>query len=156
MKTTLILIGKTDGKLYQAAIDDYASRISHYMPFSIKVIPDIKNSRSLSEDQQKEREGELILASVSAQDCLVLLDERGEERRSVDFAKWLGKRQASGRNLVLAIGGPYGFSEAVYKRADDKVSLSRMTFSHQMVRLVFAEQLYRACTILKGEKYHHE
>jgi len=156
MKTTLILIGKTDGKLYQAAIDDYASRISHYMPFSIKVIPDIKNSRSLSEDQQKEREGELILASVSAQDCLVLLDERGEERRSVDFAKWLGKRQASGRNLVLAIGGPYGFSESVYKRADDKVSLSRMTFSHQMVRLIFAEQLYRACTILKGEKYHHE
>ena len=156
MKTTLILIGKTDGKLYQAAIDDYASRISHYMPFSIKVIPDIKNSRSLSEGQQKEREGELILASVSAQDCLVLLDERGEERRSVDFAKWLGKRQASGRNLVLAIGGPYGFSESVYKRADDKVSLSRMTFSHQMVRLIFAEQLYRACTILKGEKYHHE
>ncbi len=156
MKTTLILIGKTDGKLYQTAIDDYASRINHYMPFSIKVIPDIKNSRSLSEDQQKEREGELILSSVSTQDCLVLLDERGEERRSVDFAKWLGKRQASGRNLVLAIGGPYGFSEAVYKRADDKVSLSRMTFSHQMVRLIFAEQLYRACTILKGEKYHHE
>lgn len=156
MKTTLILIGKTDGKLYQAAIGDYAGRISHYMPFSIKVIPDIKNSRSLSEDQQKEREGELILANVSAQDCLVLLDERGEERRSVDFAKWLGKRQASGRNLVLVIGGPYGFSEAVYKRADDKVSLSRMTFSHQMVRLIFVEQLYRACTILKGEKYHHE
>mgnify|MGYP002730422968 FL=1 len=156
MKTTLILIGKTDGKLYQAAIDDYAGRISHYMPFLIKVIPDIKNSRSLSEDQQKEREGELILANVSAQDCLVLLDERGEERRSVDFAKWLGKRQASGRNLVLVIGGPYGFSEAVYKRADDKVSLSRMTFSHQMVRLIFVEQLYRACTIRKGEKYHHE
>lgn len=156
MKTTLILIGKTDGKLYQAAIDDYVGRISHYMPFSIKVIPDIKNSRSLSEDHQKEREGELILANVSAQDCLVLLDERGEERRSVDFAKWLGKRQASGRNLVLVIGGPYGFSEAVYKRADDKVSLSRMTFSHQMVRLIFVEQLYRACTILKGEKYHHE
>lgn len=156
MKTTLILIGKTDGKLYQAAIDDYAGRISHYMPFLIKVIPDIKNSRSLSEDQQKEREGELILGNVTPQDTLVLLDERGEERRSVDFAKWLGKRQASGRNLVLVIGGPYGFSEEVYKRADDMVSLSRMTFSHQMVRLIFVEQLYRACTILKGEKYHHE
>lgn len=156
MKTTLILIGKTDGKLYKAAIDDYVDRVNHYMPFTIKVIPDIKNARTLSENQQKEREGALILANVGSQDCLVLLDERGEERRSVDFAKWLGKRQASGRNLVLVIGGPYGFSEEVYKRANDMVSMSRMTFSHQMVRLIFAEQLYRACTILKGEKYHHE
>lgn len=156
MKTTLILIGKTDGKLYKTAIDDYVDRVNHYMPFTIKVIPDIKNARALSENQQKEREGMLILGNVTPQDTLVLLDERGEERRSVDFAKWLGKRQSSGRNLVLVIGGPYGFSEAVYKRADDKVSLSRMTFSHQMVRLIFVEQLYRACTILKGEKYHHE
>ncbi len=156
MKTTLILIGKTDGKLYQSAIDDYASRISHYMPFNIKVIPDIKNTRALSEEQQKEREGNLILENVQPQDCLVLLDERGEERRSIEFAKWLGKRQAAGRNLVFVIGGPYGFSDAVYKRAEAMVSLSRMTFSHQMVRLIFIEQLYRACTILKGEKYHHE
>lgn len=156
MKTTLILIGKTDGKLYKTAIDDYVNRVNHYMPFTIKVIPDIKNARALSENQQKEREGMLILGNVTPQDTLVLLDERGEERRSVDFAKWLGKRQASGCNLVLVIGGPYGFSEAVYKRADDMVSLSRMTFSHQMVRLIFVEQLYRACTILKGEKYHHE
>lgn len=156
MKTTLILIGKTDGKLYKTAIDDYVDRIGHYMPFAIKVIPDIKNARTLSENQQKEREGALILANVTPQDTLVLLDERGEERRSVDFAKWLGKKQASGRNLVLAIGGPYGFSEEVYKRANDMVSLSRMTFSHQMVRLIFVEQFYRACTILKGEKYHHE
>ena len=137
MKTTLILIGKTDGKLYQSAIDDYVSRIGHYMP-------------------QKEREGSLILDQVQAQDSLVLLDERGEERRSIEFARWLGKRQAAGRNLVFVIGGPYGFSEAVYKRAEAMVSLSRMTFSHQMVRLIFIEQLYRACTILKGEKYHHE
>ncbi|MFC2758620.1 23S rRNA (pseudouridine(1915)-N(3))-methyltransferase RlmH [Hallella multisaccharivorax] len=156
MKTTLILIGKTDGKLYQSAINDYAARIAHYMPFAIKVIPDIKNTRALSEEQQKEREGQLILNQVTVQDSLVLLDERGEERRSLDFARWLGKRQASGRNLVLVIGGPYGFSEAVYRRADEMVSLSRMTFSHQMVRLILAEQLYRACTILKGEKYHHE
>ena len=156
MKTTLILIGKTDGKLYQSAIDDYVSRIGHYMPFTVKVIPDIKNTRALSEEQQKEREGNLILDQVQAQDSLVLLDERGEERRSIEFARWLGKRQAAGRNLVFVIGGPYGFSEAVYKRAEAMVSLSRMTFSHQMVRLIFIEQLYRACTILKGEKYHHE
>lgn len=156
MKTTLILVGKTADKLYRDGIADYASRITHYMPFEVKVIPEVKNTRAMTEAVQKEKEGDIILALVQPSDTVVLLDERGEERRSVDFAAWLRKRQQTARRLVFVIGGPYGFSEAVYRRADDKVSLSKMTFSHQMVRLIFTEQLYRACTIIKGEKYHHE
>lgn len=156
MKTTLLLVGKTQDRLYREAIEDYASRISHYIPFDIRVIPEIKNTRAMTEAVQKEKEGTMILREVQPQDFLVLLDEHGAERRSMAFAQWLQKRLASGRSLVFAIGGPYGFSDAVYSRADDKVSLSQMTFSHQMVRLIFAEQLYRACTIMKGEKYHHE
>ena len=120
------------------------------------VIPDLKNARNMSEEQQKEREGELILKALKPSDKVVLLDERGKERRSIEFALWLEAQQQASRNLVFVIGGPYGFSDAVYKRADELISLSAMTFSHQMVRLIFTEQLYRACTIIKGEPYPHE
>lgn len=156
MKLTLILVGKTDGKLYAEAIDDYAKRISHYTPFNIKVIPDLKNSKSLSKKQQKEKEGELILKNIEDKAFVVLLDEHGKEMRSVEFAAWLDNKQQTVRNLTFVVGGPYGFSKAVYDRADGKISLSRMTFSHQMVRLVFTEQIYRACTIIRNEPYHHE
>ena len=156
MKTTLILVGKTTGKLYAEAIEDYACRISHYTPFNIKVIPDLKNSKSLSEKQQKEKEGELILKSIEDKSLVVLLDERGKEYRSVEFASWFGNKQQTVKSLTFVVGGPYGFSQAVYDRADGMVSLSRMTLSHQMVRLVSIEQVYRACTILKNEPYHHE
>lgn len=156
MKTELILVGKTANKHFVAGINDYMERISHYMPFSITVIPELKNTKSLSEDQQKEREGELIMKLIQPSDTVVLLDEHGQEFRSVEFAKWIEKMQQTVRRLVFIIGGPYGFSKAVYDRANTKISLSRMTFSHQMVRLIFTEQLYRACTIIKGEPYHHE
>ena len=156
MKLTLLLVGKTDNRLYAEAIDDYAKRIGHYVPFNIKVIPDLKNSKNLSEKQQKEKEGELILKGIEDRSLVVLLDERGKEMRSVELAAWLENKQLTGRDVTFVIGGPYGFSEAVYTRADFKLSLSRMTFSHQMVRLVFAEQIYRACTIIKNEPYHHE
>ena len=156
MKTSLILIGKTNNKHFQAGIDDYISRISHYMPFSLVTIPDIKNTKSLTEAQQKEKEGELILKQLSPSDTLVLLDEHGKELRSIELAAWFEKKQVSTNRLVLCIGGPYGFSKAVYDRADEMLSLSKMTFSHQMVRLILTEQIYRACTIIKGEPYHHE
>lgn len=156
MKTLLILVGKTTNKHFVACINDYVERIGHYMPFSITTIPELKNSKSLSEDQQKEREGELIMKQLQASDTVVLLDEHGSQMRSIEFASWLQKMQNSARRLVFVIGGPYGFSPALYQRANQKISLSPMTFSHQMVRLVFTEQIYRACTILKGEPYHHE
>ena len=156
MKTELILIGKTTDKHIQAGIDDYIGRIGHYLPFSVTVIPELKNTKSLSEEQQKEREGEQILRQLQPSDHLVLLDEHGDERTSVVFAQWMERRQQTVRRLVFCIGGPYGFSRAVYQRANEQVSLSRMTFSHQMVRLIFTEQIYRACTIIKGEPYHHE
>ncbi|MBR5729930.1 MAG: 23S rRNA (pseudouridine(1915)-N(3))-methyltransferase RlmH [Prevotella sp.] len=156
MKTVLILVGKTVNKHFVAGINDYVERIGHYMPFSVTTIPELKNAKSLSEEQQKEKEGELILKQLQASDTVVLLDEHGTEMRSIDFASWLQKIQNSSRRLVFIIGGPYGFSPALYQRANQKISLSRMTFSHQMVRLVFTEQIYRACTILKGEPYHHE
>lgn len=156
MKTTLILVGKTNGKLFTQGIDDYAKRISHYMPFTIKVLPELKSTKSLTEEQQKSKEGEMILKVVSPSDDVVLLDEHGAEYRSIEFASWLEKKRNGGRNIVFVIGGPYGFSPDVYKRANGKISLSKMTFSHQMVRLIFTEQLYRACTIIKGEPYHHE
>ena len=156
MKTLLILVGKTTDKHFQAGISDYASRISHYMPFDIVTIPELRNTKSLSEDQQKTAEGELILKQIQASDTVVLLDEHGKEQRSVDFAHWLSQKQQIVRRLVFIIGGPYGFSSGVYARANEKISLSQMTFSHQMVRLIFTEQLYRACTIIKGEPYHHE
>ncbi|MBP5340093.1 MAG: 23S rRNA (pseudouridine(1915)-N(3))-methyltransferase RlmH [Prevotella sp.] len=156
MKTELILVGKTTDRHFDAGISDYASRITHYMPFGITVIPELKNARNLSEEQQRTAEGELILKQLQPQDTVVLLDERGKELRSLDFARWLEQKWSTSRRLVFVIGGPYGFSPGVYARANEQLSLSRMTFSHQMVRLVFTEQLYRACTIIKGEPYHHE
>ena len=156
MKTQLILVGKTTNKHLATVIDDYVGRIGHYMPFSVVVVPELKNTKALSEEQQKEREGELILQKIKPTDTLVLLDERGSEFGSVAFSQWLQRKQSSARNLVFVIGGPYGFSKAVYNRADEQLSLSRMTFSHHLIRVVFAEQLYRACTIIKGEPYHHE
>lgn len=156
MKTVLILIGKTTNKHFIAGINDYSERINHYMPFEIKVIQEIKNTKSLTEDQQKIAEGSLILKLLQPSDTVVLLDEHGEEMRSVAFAKWLQGKQFNARRLVFVIGGPYGFSQEVYDRATELISLSKMTFSHQMVRLIFTEQLYRACTIIKGEPYHHE
>lgn len=156
MKTLLLLVGKNQDKHFIAGINDYAERIGHYMPFEIKVIPELRNTKSLTEQQQKTQEGDLLLRQLQPSDTVVLLDEHGTEHRSVEFAAWLQKKQNTARRLVFIIGGPYGFSEAVYKRANEMVSLSRMTFSHQMVRLVFTEQIYRACTIIKGEPYHHE
>lgn len=156
MKTELILVGRTADKHFQAGIDDYAQRISHYMPFSISVIPELRSTKSLSQEQQKQQEGDLILHQIQPQDTVVLLDEHGKEMRSVELARWLERKQQTARRLVFVIGGPYGFSEAVYQRANEQLSLSRLTFSHQMVRLVFTEQLYRACTIIRGEPYHHE
>ena len=156
MKTELILVGRTVNKHFVAGIEDNAERIGHYMPFNITTIPELKNTKNLSEEQQKLAEGELILKQIQPQDTVVLLDEHGREMRSVEFARWLEQKRNKARRLVFVIGGPYGFSQAVYARANEQLSLSRMTFSHQMVRLVFTEQIYRACTIIKGEPYHHE
>jgi 23S rRNA (pseudouridine1915-N3)-methyltransferase len=156
MKNILIQVGKTVDKHFDAAINDYCSRISHYMPFSIVTIPELKNTKSLSAELQKSKEGELILKQIQPSDTVVLLDEHGKELRSMEFASWIEKKQQTTRQLVFVIGGPYGFSEEVYARANEKLSLSKMTFSHQMIRLIFTEQLYRACTIIKGEPYHHE
>lgn len=156
MKTLLIWVGKTTDKHISACIDDYVKRIGHYMPFDIREIPELRNTKNLTEAQQKEMEGEMIMRQLQDSDHLVLLDERGKEQRSVDFAEWLTKKSMHARRLVFVIGGPYGFSEEVYRRANERISLSKMTFSHQMVRLIFVEQLYRACTIIKGEPFHHE
>ena len=156
MKTLLILVGKTTDKHFQASINDYVERIGHYMPFELVTIPELKNTKHLSEQQQKTAEGELILRQLQPQDTVVLLDEHGRELRSVELARWLQQKQATARRLVFIIGGPYGFSPDVYARAQEQLSLSRLTFSHQMIRLIFTEQIYRACTIIKGEPYHHE
>ena len=156
MKTELIVVGKTTNKHFVASINDYLDRIGHYMPFSVTVIPELRNAKSLSQQQQKDKEGESILRLLQPSDTVVLLDERGKEPRSIELADWLQRQQQTARRLVFIIGGPYGFSQQVYSRADSMLSLSRMTFSHQMVRLIFVEQLYRACTIIKGEPYHHE
>ena len=156
MKTILLLVGKTQNKIFQAGISDYSERITHYMPFEIKVIPELKNTRNLTEEQQKAREGELILKELQPADTVVLMDEHGKELRSIELAQWLQGKQNISRRLVFVIGGPYGFSPDVYARANEQLSLSKMTFSHQMVRLIMVEQLYRACTIIKGEPYHHE
>ena len=156
MKTLLIWVGKTTDKHIQACLNDYVGRIGHYMPFDIREIPELRNTKKLTEAQQKEQEGEQIIKLLQDGDHVVLLDERGTERRSVAFADWIQKKSMATRRLVFVIGGPYGFSERVYQRANERISLSLMTFSHQMVRLIFTEQLYRACTIIKGEPYHHE
>lgn len=157
MRITLLVVGKTNDKNFIAGIDEYAKRIKHYISFDIEVIPELKNTKSLSEEQQKEKEAELILKSFQQGDCIVLLDEHGKEFRSIEFASWMEKKMASGlRRLVFVVGGPYGFSQRVYQAAHEKISLSRMTFSHQMIRLIFAEQIYRAMTIINNEPYHHE
>ncbi len=156
MKTILIVVGKTGNKIFQTGIDDYTNRIGHYMPFSIITIPELKNTKNLTIDLQKKKEGELILKEIQPTDTIILLDEKGTEFRSTEYAKWLKQKQSISRRLIFIIGGSYGFSKEIYERANEKISLSKMTFSHQMVRLIFVEQLYRACTILKGEPYHHE
>ncbi|WP_019035549.1 23S rRNA (pseudouridine(1915)-N(3))-methyltransferase RlmH [Prevotella amnii] len=156
MKTILIVVGKTVNKIFQTGIDDYTNRIGHYMPFSIITIPELKNTKNLTIDLQKKKEGELILKEIQPTDTIILLDEKGTEFRSTEYAKWLKQKQSISRRLIFIIGGSYGFSKEIYERANEKISLSKMTFSHQMVRLIFVEQLYRACTILKGEPYHHE
>ncbi len=156
MKTLLILVGKTTDRHFQAGIADYTERIGHYMPFELVTIPELKNTKSLSEDQQKTAEGEQILKLIQPSDTVVLLDEHGRELRSIEFARWLEQKRNTARRLIFIIGGPYGFSPAVYARANEQLSLSKMTFSHQMIRLVFTEQVYRACTIIKSEPYHHE
>lgn len=156
MKTELIVVGRTANKHFEAVIADYVERIGHYMPFCISTIDGLKNTRNLSEQQQKEAEGQLIMRCLQPQDYVVLLDEHGLVLRSIELASWLEKRRAASRRLVFVVGGPYGFSPAVYDRANEKLSLSALTLSHQMVRLLFCEQIYRACTIIKGEPYHHE
>lgn len=157
MRATLIVVGKTNSKELSLMIDDYAGRLTHYLPFDIITIPELKNTKSLSAEQQKVAEGELILKQLQAGDHVVLLDEHGQERRSIEFAAWIEKRhQTVSKRLVFIIGGPYGFAPSIYEKAQEKISLSKMTFSHQMIRLIFVEQLYRAMTIIKNEPYHHE
>jgi 23S rRNA (pseudouridine1915-N3)-methyltransferase len=157
MNIKLLAIGKTDNKNLQTLIDEYAKRLSFYVKFDLEIIPDIKNVKNLSESQQKEKEGELILSKITATDQLILLDENGKNFSSLGFSEELQKKMNSGvKNLVFVIGGPYGFSETVYAKANGKISLSLMTFSHQMVRLFFIEQVYRGFTILKNEPYHHQ
>ncbi|GAA4818766.1 23S rRNA (pseudouridine(1915)-N(3))-methyltransferase RlmH [Litoribaculum gwangyangense] len=157
MTIKLIAIGKTDDKNLIALINDYKKRLGFYIKFSLDIIPDIKNTKSLSEIQQKQKEGELILSKLNHADTLILLDENGKLLDSVGFSSYLQKHMNSGiKQLVFVIGGPYGFSEEVYKKANGKLSLSTMTFSHQMIRLFFIEQLYRGFTILRNEPYHHK
>lgn len=156
MDIKLLTVGKTDVKWVKEGLDLYVARLSHYVPFTLKEIPQLKIVSALTREQIREREGELILKAVRPADEVILLDERGREFRSLDFARYLEEKLQRGRDVVFVIGGAYGFSEAVYARSDGKVSLSKMTFSHQMVRTLFAEQLYRAFTIIKGEPYHHE
>ena len=156
MKIRLLLVGKTTDARFVSLIDDYHNRLKHYVPFSLEVLPELRNAKSLSEEQQKTAEGEMILKAVSAAEEMILLDEHGKEFRSMEFSEYLQKKMSAGRDIVFVVGGPYGFSEAVYARANGKISLSKMTFSHQMVRLFFVEQIYRAMTILRHEPYHHE
>ena len=157
MNVKLLTVGETVVPWVKECLDLYCSRLKHYLPFSVVEIPELKKVSALSEEQIKDKEGALILKNIGPQDTLILLDEKGKEFRSLEFASWLEKQMAGGaKGLVFVIGGAYGFSKEVYARADGKISLSKMTFSHQMVRTIFAEQLYRACTILRGEPYHHE
>ncbi|MAK36550.1 MAG: 23S rRNA (pseudouridine(1915)-N(3))-methyltransferase RlmH [Flavobacteriaceae bacterium] len=156
MKITLLAIGKTDDKDLQRLITVYSKRLSHYVSFTAEMLPDIKNSKNLSEEQQKQLEGQEILKRITTSDQLILLDENGKNYSSEGFAQFLQKKMNSGlKQLIFVIGGPYGFSPELYQRANGKISLSSMTFSHQMVRLFFVEQLYRGFTILRNEPYHH-
>lgn len=157
MKITLLTVGKTEDKYLKEGIDIYLKRLKHYIPFQILELPELKNTKSLSREQQKNKEAELIFKNIQSTDHVILLDENGKELTSKNFSVYLNKKMVGGQqHLVFIIGGPYGFSEEVYNRSNDKLSLSQMTFSHQMIRLFFTEQLYRAYTILKGEPYHHE
>lgn len=157
MKITLLTVGKTDKDWVKQGLDIYTSRLKHYISFTISEIPELKNVSALTKEQIKAKEGELILKSIRPADDVILLDEHGKEFTSTGFASFLQKKMAlEGRDIVFIIGGAYGFSEEVYKRSNSKISLSQMTFSHQMVRAIFAEQIYRAFTIMKGEPYHHE
>ena len=157
MKISLLTVGKTDVKWVREGLETYVSRLSHYVPFSLEEIPELRNASALSREQIREKEGELILKRLKETDEVILLDEHGREYRSVEWAAFLGEKLSrSSRDLVFVVGGAYGFSQKVYDRAASRLSLSKMTFSHQMVRTIFAEQLYRAFTIIKGEPYHHE
>ena len=157
MKITLLTVGKTDKDWVKQGMDIYVSRLKHYIPFSVVEIPELRNVSALTKDQIKTREGELILKNIRPTDDVILLDERGKQYTSVELAKVIqDKISYTGKDMVYIIGGAYGFSEAVYQRANSKISLSKMTFSHQMVRAIFVEQIYRAFTIMKGEPYHHE
>ncbi|GAF01499.1 23S rRNA (pseudouridine(1915)-N(3))-methyltransferase RlmH [Saccharicrinis fermentans] len=157
MKIILVLIGKTDESYLNTGIKKYLDRLIHYIPFEMKVIPDLKNTKNMTEEQQKNKEGELILQQIQPGDEMILLDEGGKIFSSREFASFMEQKLLRGlKRLVFVIGGPYGFSNNVYHKANGKVSLSKMTFSHQMVRLIFAEQIYRAMTILKNQPYHHD
>lgn len=157
MKVTLIVVGRTVEKHYITAINDYIERTKHFIAFEMEVIPELKNTKNLTMEQQKEKEGELIVKAFQPGDVIVLLDEFGKEFRSIDFAYWMEKKMANvNKRLVFVIGGPYGFTQKVHQAAHEKISLSKMTFSHQMVRLFFVEQVYRAMTILNNGPYHHE
>lgn len=157
MEIELLTVGKTSIRFVEEGIAEYTRRLKHYIPFSIKALPDIKNTSKLSEAKQKEEEGEKILTSLTTADYVVLLDEHGKEYTSVEFSSFIEKQMIGGRRkVVFVVGGPYGFSQEVYNRADSLLSLSKMTFNHEMVRLFFVEQIYRGLTILRGEPYHHE
>ena len=156
MKTTLLVVGRTVEQHYITAINDYIQRTKRYITFDMEVIPELKNTKSLSMEVQKEKEGELILKALQPGDVVVLLDEHGKEMRSLEFAEYMKRKMNTvNKRLVFIIGGPYGFSEKVYQAAHEKISMSKMTFSHQMIRVIFVEQIYRAMTILNGGPYHH-
>jgi len=157
MTITLICVGKTDSKALKVLVEDYEKRIGRFIKYQVEIIPDLKNRKKLSEEEQKTEEGKLILAKLKSSDLMILLDENGKEFNSVSYANWMQKQMNKGlKNLVFVIGGPYGFSKEVYQTAKLKVSLSQMTFSHQMVRLFFTEQTYRAFSILNNLPYHHQ
>lgn len=157
MKVTLLAIGKTNTKHLQDGIEQYIKRLSHYIPFEFKILPDVKTTKGLSQEKQKEMEGQMFLNCIQSGDVVVLLDEKGKEMTSREFSVYLDKKMVTvAKNLIFVIGGPYGFSQEIYNRANEKLSLSKMTFSHEMIRMFFIEQIYRAMTILKGEPYHHD
>lgn len=157
MKTILLVVGRTVEQHYITAINDYVQRTKHFTPFDMEVIPELKNTKSLSMEQQKEKEADLIIKALQPGDVVVLLDEHGKEMRSMEFAEYMKRKMNTvNKRLVFIIGGPYGFAEKVYEAAHEKISMSKMTFSHQMIRLIFVEQIYRAMTILNGGPYHHE
>ena len=157
MKITLLLVGKTDDSTIGQLVDDYTKRLSHYVSFNHQVLPDLKKTKHLTQEQQKQQEGNLLMAQIAPSDYVILLDEKGKQYSSIRFSEFIQKQLNSGvKHVVFVVGGPFGFSDLLYERSNALLSLSPMTFSHQMVRLFFTEQLYRAFTILKGEPYHHQ